>query len=140
MSTTTLSQKLRDLRTGLFPDIETVNAVLDECIAQAEAQEAQAIGEPVAWMAGCLHDYRMDIITDAWKKDAPSDGNMSKTFTIPLYRSPISPEARDKAITMFEKRKVALDAALKYVTPFNIHKANEDDFLQVCEALSALRK
>ncbi len=42
MSTTTLSQRLRDLRIGLFPDIETVNAVLDECIAQAEAMEAQA--------------------------------------------------------------------------------------------------
>lgn len=41
MSTTTLSQRLRDLRIGLFPDIETVNAVLDECIAQAEG-EAQA--------------------------------------------------------------------------------------------------
>ena len=37
----TLSQRLRDLRIGLFPDIETVNAVLDECIAQAE-REAQA--------------------------------------------------------------------------------------------------
>jgi hypothetical protein len=42
MSTTTLSQRLRDLRIGLFPDIETVNAVLDDCIAQAEAMEAQA--------------------------------------------------------------------------------------------------
>mgnify|MGYP003479221479 CR=1 FL=1 len=42
MSTTTLSQRLRDLRHGIFPDIETVNAVLDDCIAQAEAQEAQA--------------------------------------------------------------------------------------------------
>ena len=41
MSTTTLSQRLRDLRIGLFPDIETVNEVLDECIAQAE-REAQA--------------------------------------------------------------------------------------------------
>ena len=38
----TLSQRLRDLRIGLFPDIETVNEVLDECIAQAEALEAQA--------------------------------------------------------------------------------------------------
>mgnify|MGYP003531273139 CR=1 FL=1 len=37
----TLSQRLRDLRIGLFPDIETVNAVLDECIAQAE-REARA--------------------------------------------------------------------------------------------------
>mgnify|MGYP003423298229 FL=1 len=42
MSTTTLSQRLRDLRNGLFPDIETVNAVLDKAIAQAEAQEGQA--------------------------------------------------------------------------------------------------
>ena len=39
---TTLSQRLRDLRNGLFPDIATVNAVLDKAIAQAEAQEAQA--------------------------------------------------------------------------------------------------
>ena len=39
---TTLSQRLRDLRNGLFPDIETVNAVLDKAIAQAEAQEGQA--------------------------------------------------------------------------------------------------
>ena len=42
MSTTTLIQRLRDLRNGLFPDIETVNKVLDDCIAQAEAQEGQA--------------------------------------------------------------------------------------------------
>lgn len=54
-------------------------------------------------------------------------------------RSPMSSEARDKAISVLEKRKLALDAALKYVAPFNIHKANEDEFLIVCEALSALR-
>lgn len=40
--TTKLSESLRDLRNGLFPDIETVNTVLDQCVAQAEAQEAKA--------------------------------------------------------------------------------------------------
>lgn len=44
----------------------------------------------------------------------------------------------DKIREALEKRKSSLDAALKYVTPFNIHKANEDDYLLVCEALAAL--
>lgn len=35
---TELLTKLRDLRNGLFPNIETVNAVLDECIKLAGEQ------------------------------------------------------------------------------------------------------
>ena len=186
MSTTTLSQRLRDLRHGIFPDIETVNAVLDDCIAQAEAQEAQAgelsdeevgraamdsipadshvglaldqdgaidmarafferglryardhylkpsqaIGEqkPVAWTERWIpppgethHPHSMT----KWRLVEPKyagqtlDGRIeelrSYNFTgraqhevIPLYRSPITPEARDRAIEKVDQAISAL--------------------------------
>ena len=35
-------------------------------------------------------------------------------------------------------RKSALDASLKYVMPYNVQKLIEDEFLRVCELLTAL--
>ena len=183
MSTTTLSQRLRDLRNGLFPDIETVNAVLDRCIAQAEAMEGRAGDEhekgrdPVSialarnssalteWRGEqlkaiepkTLTDDEIDRVTDdlglgsrgrasfraglryardhylkpsqpigaqkpvAWmKRDTTSDmlpesalelvmerdaaAYIRKTW-MPLYGSPISPEARDRLIEAGQRMK-----------------------------------
>ena len=176
MSTTTLSQRLRDLRNGLFPDIETVNAVLDKAIAQAEAQEAQAvelsqeqvdracevyadnhphngpisvnrtamrralasvqpsqaIGEqtPVAWMS----EESGHIVKAKELKNM--GGNWKAVYHIPLYHSPISPEARDRAIDALDKVQILLNM-----------NANSNEFYDrrakvrplVNDALSALR-
>lgn len=81
-----------------------VEALLEKAIAQAEAMEAQAIGEqtPVAWMKPRnVGPSRMFITHEDWK--CSSAGGTNRTiWTIPLYRSPMSSEARDKAIEALE--------------------------------------
>ena len=184
MSTTTMSQRLRDLRNGLFPDIETVNAVLDRCIAQAEAQEGQAIGEqtPVAWrnvrridlripvrLHNALASLAMDTIgaivdhlgvkvNDDW------DGTYWRLRTALMKMrgvgrssaiegasaimeamdrpSPITPEARDRAIEALDLSKEALPYAYddrngNTVTPWNLEVTRA--IKKVDQAISALR-
>ena len=106
---TTLSQRLRDLRDVLMSeesDTPNVMNLVDDCIAQAEAQEAQAIGEqtPVAWMGiGTIKEC-----SDGWvalcnpKTLAGLTDEGKAKYPIPLYRSPISPEERDRAIEAAE--------------------------------------
>lgn len=64
MSDKTLSQRLRELREAVVPkacdEHDPITKRLDECIAQAEAQEAQA---------GELSDERIDAEIEQWFKD-----------------------------------------------------------------------
>ena len=136
MSTTTLSQRLRDLRNGLFPDIETVNAVLDDCIAQAEAQEAQAIGEqtPVASAPVCMGCFSQEAVCRQ-----PGLCVSGRPKWIP---SGVSPEARDRAIEALDLSKEALPYAYddrngNTVTPWNLEVTRA--IKKIDQAISALR-
>ena len=166
---TTLSQRLRDLRDVLMSeesDTPNVMNLVDDCIAQAEAQEAQAIGEqtPVAQanpIIGNVHErwhelgygnpdrlherFRGDpwrIFYAGWIEGrAPLVAQLKdnhRPFTEARdalaeyrdkHRSPVSPEARDRAVE-------ALMGARLLMTVNDDPKAA---FEQVDQALSALR-
>ena len=129
MSTTTLIQRLRDLRNGLFPDIETVNAVLDKAIAQAEAQEAQAIGEqtPVASAPVCMGCFSQEAVC--------RQPGLCVSGRPKWTPSGVSPEARDRAIEALESARKML------VLTKIVHKSVEcGKSADLCDqALSALR-
>ena len=140
MSTTTLSQRLRELRDMLMSeesDTPNVMNLVDDCIAQAEAMEGQPIGaqKPVAWMK---RDTTSDMLPESalelvMERDAAA--YIRKTW-MPLYGSPISPEARDRAINALDKVQILLNM-----------NANSNEFYDrrakvrplVNDALSALR-
>ncbi len=92
----------------IFPGTpETLCDMLNAAWLAGRSSVTAQVGEPVAWMASRSHDYRMDVISDAWKKDSPADGNMNKTFTIPLYAAPstvpLSPEMVERIVQVVLK-------------------------------------
>ena len=141
MSTTTLSQRLSHLRHGIFPNAERVNALIDEAIAQAEAQEAQAgeltpAAKPNDWSNP---EFRAKTFLERMLR-LRADVSMWQGKCSVLrhennrLRAKPSPEARDKAIhalaTVIELWRDEL-VNEGYDTSTNFDKATQ--------ALSALR-
>lgn len=90
----------------IFPGTpETLCDMLNAAWLAGRSSVTAQVGEPVAWMASRSHDYRMDVISDAWKKDSPADGNMNKTFTIPLYAAPSTVPLSPEMVELLQEAK-----------------------------------